>query len=303
MFHQAAGKCTVNTSGNVPLVSVYITTCNRAEMLGRAIDSVLQQDYRPIEIIVVDDASQDHTNEVLKCYAEQLATESQVAFVTIIQPENKGACAARNAAIKVANGHFITGLDDDDEFLVGRISVFVSAWQEKYSALLSCHEVDRGNGVIEYLDKYVGRITLDQLLEKNRAGSQIFTLTERFRKIGGFDESFPAWQDYEAWIRLALEYGGMLKLPETTYRVHTGHDRPRITSHDNSLKAIQLLRKKHGHRLSAHHRRTLVYRELTAARADYKKLAPWLPAMTFRTFPTILKRWFLSQFNLYSPKP
>lgn len=286
-----------------PLVSVYITTCNRAGMLARAIDSVVQQDYRPIEIIVVDDASEDHTSEVLDQYAATLEPESQVNFVSIVQPENRGACAARNAAIAVAKGRFITGLDDDDEFLEARLSTFVNAWTEQFSALLTCHEVDRGNGVLEYLDKYVGPISLDQLLEKNRAGSQIFTLTERMRNIGGFDERFPAWQDYETWIRLAIEYGAMLKLSATTYRVHTGHDRPRITSHDNSLKAIQLLREKHGHRLSAHHHRTLAYRELTAARKDYKKLAPWLPAMTFRSFPKILKRWLLSQFNLYSQKP
>lgn len=283
-----------------PLVSVYITTCNRAEMLERAIESVIQCDYRPLEIIVVDDASSDHTFEVLEAWQQKLEGQSELDFVAIRQPRNQGACVARNAAIEVAKGKFITGLDDDDEFLDDRVGRFVEAWDERYAALCSAKEVDRGEGVIEYLNKDIGEISLSALLDKNRVGSQVFTLTERLQNIGGFDPDFPAWQDYETWIRLALSYGTIRKLPEVTYRVHTAHDKPRITGHEKSLQAIRLLRDKHGHRLSAHHVRMLKYRELTAAKTGYEDLGPWLSAMTWRTFPQILKRWFKTKLGLDS---
>ena len=285
------------------LVTVYITTHNRSELLPRAIDSVLAQDYRPLEIIVVDDASTDDTQTVLEQYRSRISSaESKQAlqFSAIVLNENSGACAARNAAIERAQGQYITGLDDDDEFIGQRISGLVVAWDEHFAALCTAKEVDHGGGKTSYLAKNVGPIKLEQLLNKNMVGSQVFTLTERLRAVGGFDVKFPAWQDYETWIRLALAYGDILKLAEVTYRVHTAHDKPRITSHEKSLQAIKLLREKHGHRLTPHHQRQLLYRELTAGKTSYQRLGPWLPAMTWRTFPQIIKRWLRSQFGKHS---
>lgn len=279
-------------SAKKTLVTVYVTTCNRAELLSRALDSVIAQDYRPLEVIVVDDASTDNTDEVMASYQALTGIDSDFELIALKHEQNRGACAARNSAISVAKGEFITGLDDDDEFMPGRISGLVSSWTGEYSALCTAKEVDEGGGKFSYLNKYIGRITLNALLKKNIVGSQVFTTTQRLQDIGGFDEAFPAWQDYETWIRMVLSYGDMLKLPEVSYRVHIGHDKPRITSHQKSLDAMKLLRAKHGHCLSRHHLRQLQYRELTAAKTEYSNLSVWLPAMTWRTFPRIIKRWF-----------
>ena len=280
-----------------PIVTVYLTTCNRADLLARALDSVIAQDYRPLEVIVVDDASSDNTEQVIADYKVRTAADQHFELISIKHEQNRGACAARNSAISMAKGEFITGLDDDDEFMPSRISFLVSSWTGNYSALCTAKEVDEGQGKISYLSKYIGRITLNALLNKNIVGSQVFTTTQRLQDIGGFDEGFPAWQDYETWIRMVLAYGDMLKLAEVSYRVHTGHDKPRITSHQKSLDAIKMLRAKHGHRLSRHHQRQLLYRELTAAGTTYSNLRLWLPAMTWRTFPRIIKRWFRANLS------
>lgn len=274
-----------------PLVSVYITTHKRVDLLPRAIDSVLAQNYRPIEIIVVDDASKDSTVDLLERYKQKLSGERDLSFCYLVYSENKGACAARNYAIETAKGQFITGLDDDDEFFPSRIKQMVENWNDKYSALCSSIEVDDGGGEISYLDREIGEISLNSLLKRNVVGSQIFTKTSNFRAIEGFDIAFPAWQDYECWIRIMDRFGPVLKLKEPSYRFHRGHDKPRITSNTRTLEAIKLFTEKHGHRLSPHQRRRLKYTELTADKHSYRNLSDWLPAMTLRTAPRIVKKW------------
>ncbi|HAY4006682.1 TPA: glycosyltransferase family 2 protein, partial [Escherichia coli] len=98
------------------LVSVYIPTHNRVDMLERAIMSVLKQSYPNIEIIVSDDGSQDNTKKIVTSYMQQY---SNIKYV--FSSEAKGACHARNLAIAKASGTYITGLDDDDEFTQDRI--------------------------------------------------------------------------------------------------------------------------------------------------------------------------------------
>src|SRR4030067_1733348 len=105
------------------LVTVYIPTKNRLELLQRAIKSVQTQTYPNIELIVVDDGSTDGTREYL---------EKEVGvgnFKAIFHDKSLGACATRNAAIKSSRGELITGLDDDDYFLSDRrIELFVEKW-------------------------------------------------------------------------------------------------------------------------------------------------------------------------------
>jgi glycosyltransferase involved in cell wall biosynthesis len=274
-----------------PLVSIYITTCNRFDLLPRAIDSVLAQDYRPLEIIVVDDASIDSTLDVLQSYKNKLAGLHDLTFSFMVKSANEGACAARNYAIENAKGEYITGLDDDDEFLPDRISSFLKSWNDKCSALCSSLEVDDGDDKISYLNKDIGEINMNKLLNRNSVGSQVFTKTSRLKSIGGFDVGFPAWQDYECWIRLVYKCGPILKLERPSYRVHRAHDKPRITSDEKTLKAIKLVLQKHDSKFNGRQKRLLKYKELIARKQPYNNIQCWLPAITFRTAPRILSRW------------
>ena len=97
-------------------------TYNRSQMVQRAIASVLAQDYPHYELLIVDDCSKDDTWDVLN----QLYGDNPKIRL-FRQEKGQGACAARNLAIKAAAGDFVTGLDDDDEFLPNRLSSLMKA--------------------------------------------------------------------------------------------------------------------------------------------------------------------------------
>ena len=188
-------------------VSIYTPTKNRQEALAKAIDSVLNQTYRDIELIVVSDGSTDDTESYLKARALQ---DPRLKF--FIKENSEGAPAARNLAIKNATGDFITGLDDDDLFLPNRIEMFVDYWQ-----LLAKHGLNPsfiyGQDLIYSNGKEVGRTqkvgqaTTELLFEFNHVGNQIFAPKSHYIDAGLFDEAMPAWQDMEFFYRVLAMYG------------------------------------------------------------------------------------------------
>lgn len=216
------------------LVSVYIATKNRRAMLERAIKSVLRQTHTDIEVIVVDDGSTDGTRE----YLRQLAQSDQ--RVLLIRNERSiGACASRNAALKAAHGTFITGLDDDDYFADDRISSFVKSWtyERRVVGLYSNANRLLPGGRTKRVE-YSPQLSRRDLLVRNGAGNQIFTLTSSLSAIGGFDERFPAWQDLDCWYRILHEQGTLLRrVARASYTVDASHDSGRISA--GSTEAIE----------------------------------------------------------------
>jgi len=214
-----------------PLVSVYLPTRNRAEQLPRAIRSVLRQDCPNLELLVVDDASTDLTSEVLARFA---ARDSRVRIFR--QPVPSGAPAARNRAIREARGVFLAGIDDDDLMLPTRLSSLLDAYQDCYSLVCSARYVVSANR--RWYAVRGGQrleIGLDRLLTRNEVGNQALMRTDRVREIGMFDESQPAWQDYDLWTRLVARHGPALRLAEPTYVFFASAGPGTIT---NSAEAI-----------------------------------------------------------------
>jgi len=108
-------------------VSVIIPAYNGAAFLPEAIDSVLAQDYEPLEILVVDDGSTDDTHDVLRPYAPRIRYFYQ---------ENRGPSAARNLGIERARGDLIAFLDADDRWLPGKLAAQVAALGTQSAAAL-----------------------------------------------------------------------------------------------------------------------------------------------------------------------
>lgn len=208
-----------------PLVSVYIPTKNRPDLLARAINSVLAQTYKEIEIIVSDDGSTDHTPVFMNNLVNK---HNNITYLR--SEESKGACHARNKAILAANGEYITGLDDDDRFTTTRIQEFVDSYEQGISFLcsLSCNY----NGVkyipSHYYQKYISK---KNIFGRNSIGNQIFVkkqdlLTHNIL----FDETFPAWQDYEFFTHLICKLGKAKRVYSRSYIMHTDHELERITN-------------------------------------------------------------------------
>ncbi|MEX9863981.1 glycosyltransferase [Providencia manganoxydans] len=212
-----------------PCISVYLPTHNRVELLKRAVSSVQNQDYKDWELIVVNDFSTDETSRFL----DKIRKEDK-RIIIINNDTPSGACLSRNKAISIAKGKYITGLDDDDYFLPNRLRSFLSDYDEKYAFIAYSHII-KNKDKNKIALKYSREFTLKDLLKKNYIGNQIFTETYKIKSVDGFDPNMPAWQDYDLWIRLMLEFGSCLKVNKANYIMDIGHEEERITT---SLKPI-----------------------------------------------------------------
>lgn len=183
-----------------PLVSVIIPTYKNRGLLVKSIESALNQDYPNLEIIVIDDNNPETIER--KDTKEQMAQYNNNDRVRYIQHEiNINGAAARNTGIKASKGELIAFLDDDDEFLPGKISAQVEflLGNKDYQAVYNLATIN-GNLVKTY--PYEGDATIPLLKNETR----MFTPTLMFWKyaldiIGGFDERFRRHQDYELLIK------------------------------------------------------------------------------------------------------
>ncbi|MDX2369987.1 MAG: glycosyltransferase [Colwellia sp.] len=224
---------------NTPLVSVYITTKNRCVLLQRAIDSVVAQTWPNIEIIICDDGSEDGTDELIHKYTTQHDN-----IIYLKNDYSRGACFSRNRAIEKAQGLYITGLDDDDYFLPQRVEKLMAAFKPEYSFVCSTY-IRKTNSSAKHVKDGVGKLTLSDLLHYNRVGNQVLSLTARFKQIGGFDESLPAFQDYDMWVRMLKEFGDSIKIPEPLYVFDISHANERISSSPRVQEGYKLFLAKH----------------------------------------------------------
>jgi glycosyltransferase involved in cell wall biosynthesis len=206
-----------------PLISIIITTSNRCELLPRAINSAINQTYKNIEIIIINDASVDQTENIIKEY--------QKLYSNIIYIKNdvpSGANVSRNKGINIARGKFIAGLDDDDEFLHNRIELLLKNYDEKYAFVTSLNIIKTDNE-LNY-SKCPKIVTLKHMKKDNILMNQAFIEKSRILKIGSYDEELSAYQDYDMWIRLILEYGKVKVLQEYTQKVYFETNRKRIST-------------------------------------------------------------------------
>ena len=260
----------------MPLVSVYIPTKNRAEMLARAVRSCLAQDHGALEILIVDDGSAPQVAEQNRALAN---TDPRIRLFSL--ERSMGASAARNLAIEQARGEFITGLDDDDEFLPGRISAFVQAMaaQPNVSFLCSgyCYILTSGMQITGM--RRAKTLSISDLLKNNYAGNQVFTRTSQLRAIGGFDAALQACQDYDVWVRLVDRFGPAQRLGLANYLVHQEHDSPRISQAARRLQGHGQFIEKHQALLAQHHRlqHQLFLQHLLSGSAGYLTLVRLAP--------------------------
>ena len=268
------------------MVSVYLPTRNRAHLVPRAIASVLAQDYRDFELLVVDDASTDATPEVLAGIAKN---DSRVRLYRLEQ--QGGAPAARNVALRAVAGRYATGIDDDDEMLPNRLSSLLHAWDERYAFVCSGSLLHAGEWCRPARTS-CKVITLADELYGDQAGTQVLTLTARLREVGLFDESMPAWQDYDLWTRLIERHGPALRIAEPSYlqRVEPGTTRISERGAQGARRYID----KHRHRMSDDQ---LVRQELERYMLQRERmtLAAAARFLTRRTWPVVTRYWVTSK--------
>lgn len=185
---------------NQSLVSVVIPTYSRPDNITRAIDSVLAQTYKNVEIIVVDDNGvgtpyQLDTERVLEDYIKQ----GKVSYLK--HEVNKNGSAARNTGIYASKGDFIALLDDDDSFYKDKLNKQVEYLQKnkEYDAAY-CYITTKG--VVAKSSGKEGNLAPDVLLMTCfLQTSTLLFRREALLDIQGFDETFIRHQDYEMLLR------------------------------------------------------------------------------------------------------
>lgn len=232
-------------------VSVYIPTHNRNSLLLRAVYSVLNQDYKNIEVIISDDGSTDDTPETCKALTLR---DDRVKYIRTEVP--RGANHARNLAIQHSTGDFVTGLDDDDFFLPTRISTFINNYNSQYSFYYSQRKVvSRVHS--RDSENQLGKLSLERLLHRNYVGNQIFVERNRIIESGLFDEELLAWQDYDCWVRIMQQFGDAFGLDTVDYIMDTSHESARISTSQKAKKGIEQFISKYSNVLNKKHLKTI----------------------------------------------
>lgn len=193
------------------LVSIIIPTYRRPTTLERAINSALNQEYSPIEVIVVDDNNpntddRSATEQVMKKYEH---FENVKYFK---HPCNRNGSAARNTGAKNAKGDFYCFLDDDDEYFPQKIKMQVERLEQLDSSwgICYCKYIrKRGNKIVsKSAEKREGWIAFHELCRNfwHGGGSGPLVRKDVFWKVGGFDERFKRNQDYEYMLKITKLY-------------------------------------------------------------------------------------------------
>ena len=223
-------------------ISVIIPTYNRASTIERAIQSVLDQSFPALEIVVVEDASTDNTPEILEQYADKIRI--------ITNGSNRGVSFSRNAGIQNARGDWIAFLDSDDEWIPAKLERQKQFHEAHPTLLISqCDEIWIRNSVrVNPMTKHKkkGGWIFEACIPICIVSPSAVIIHKRvFEHIGLFDVNFLACEDYDLWLRIALHYeiGLLDEKLVTRYgghedqlsRKYWGMDRFRITAMEKHL--------------------------------------------------------------------
>lgn len=198
------GKATALAAVQQPCVSVIIPTYNRAELVARAIRSVLAQTFTDYELLVIDDGSTDETAAVVAGFGDR-----RVRYLR--QPRNRGVSEARNRGLREARGEFIAFLDSDDGWEPAKLAQQIALFRASPSdvgLIYTGAQILTSTGFREERPRHRGAI-LNQLLQRNViVGGSVNSVIRRsaMTAAGFFDPDLPAMEDYDYWLRVARFY-------------------------------------------------------------------------------------------------
>ena len=214
-----------------PKVSVIVPAYNARAHIGEALDSIHGQGYDNLEVIVVDDGSQDGTADHV---------ETGWPWVQVIRKENGGAASARNAGLRNASGDLIAFMDADDLWLPEKLHIQTQFLQQHPEAAIVCSgfkvwqpseagvypSPDKLETGIKASDSAINPEYSGWIYHKLLLDSFVWTSTVMMRRslveqVGEFDESLRLGQDYDYWLRVAqISQIHTLQRPLALYRQH-----------------------------------------------------------------------------------
>ena len=228
-------------------ISVVIPTLNRINTLQRALDSVINQTYKPAEIIVVDNGSSDGTLKFLR---------EQYPKITILTENKIGVSSARNKGIKKSINQWIALLDSDDAWHPRKLEIQTSMLDsalKKYNLIHTDEVWFRNNKHINQMKKHKkqGGYIFERCLSLCCISpSSVLFKKNILDKVGLFDESLPVCEDYDMWLKICSSEEVLFAQDKLTYKYgghkdqlsksYWGMDRFRIKSIENIIKNFDL---------------------------------------------------------------
>jgi glycosyltransferase involved in cell wall biosynthesis len=228
-------------------VSAIIPVYNGAATIGRAIESVLSQQFGGLEVIVVDDGSTDSTIEVLENWGTRLK---------VVRRANGGPSAARNTGARIAEGEYLAFLDADDEWLPGKLEKTFGALDAMPGAALAYSNVKFVDALgRKQKDSFVTpqcdhAPSMDEMLTRwwPILTSTVVMRRKIFDLCGGFHESFRSagYEDPYLWLR-AREHGDFVYVPEPLVIYRIEPDLERLQKYAAGCATfVQLVRARYG---------------------------------------------------------
>ena len=202
----------MTANNETPLVSVIIPTHNRAELLRNTIQTVLAQTVPNIEVIIADDASRDHTEEMVRSFGDPRLRYLRHAV-------NQGAPAARNTGIRAARAPYLAFLDDDVEVMPRKLERQLELLRRPGNedvAVVLCGVAHRQAHQVQNLIPQLNGWVYDEIIDHrcNCSETSAFLVNRsRFDPDPQFDESLPSHQDYDFLVTLS-QRGRVLTVPE-----------------------------------------------------------------------------------------
>ena len=237
---KGTAKIELNDFKYKPLISICTPTYNRAHFLKESINSAISQNYKNIEIVIVDDGSTDNTEEVVK----EIMNKSQIPIKYHKNPENKGRPYSRNMCIKLTSGEYILWLDDDDLLKPDAVSSYVQVLNQfdDLDVLYSNLETfGSENFLYNYNDFYkANRFLLRTQIENNSIPNPgTMVRKEIYNQYGFFNEEFIRAQDYEFWVRIA-KYAKFKHTNKALvkYRIHEENVSVGLLKIDTSFESV-----------------------------------------------------------------
>jgi glycosyltransferase involved in cell wall biosynthesis len=223
-------------------VTVIIPTFNRADIISRAINSVLKQSYKNWELIIIDDGSIDDTKEIVK----PLLKDKRIKYFF---QKHKGVCAARNLGIRKAKGNYIAFLDSDDEFWKEKIEIQLREIKKYRANMLLCNFFEyRENKKIRNRFKFNESFLVKQKVVVSWRIPMSASLMFLTKKLVGqvlFDEKMPSSNDFDFILRALSTKTKIIFLNYRLTNNYKSTKRNRISiDFESKIKGYQLILKK-----------------------------------------------------------
>ncbi|HEY9850633.1 MAG TPA: glycosyltransferase [Leptolyngbyaceae cyanobacterium] len=200
------------------MISVVIPVYNGEKTLKETIESVLTQTFQDFELIIINDGSTDNSLEIISGIKDER--------IKVFSYPNAGLSASRNRGIDLANGEYISFIDADDLWTLDKLEAQLKTLQENPEAAVAYSWTDCIDESGKFLGKgsyfsFSGDVRANLLLTNFiDSGSNVLIRMEALKKVGNFDESRQSCEDWDMWLRLAINYSfAAVSKPQILYRM------------------------------------------------------------------------------------